>query len=104
MVIRLIFGMIGEVHMNKIYILALLIGLAISSSNCQGSDPSVWEFDIQADDVSLHARMAGDSDSGCVLVAINGGPGLTSNYMLDLETLVSTGCAVVTYDKRGLGQ
>lgn len=104
MVIRLVIAMIGEVHMNKIYVLVLLIGLAISSTNCRGSDNSVWEFDIQADDVSLHACMAGDSDSGCVLVAINGGPGLTSNYMLDLETLVSTGCAVVTYDQRGLGQ
>jgi len=96
--------MFENMNMNKIYILALLIGLAISSTNCQGSDSSVWEFDIQADDVSLHARMAGDVGSGCVLVAINGGPGLTSNYMLDLETLVSTGCAVVTYDQRGLGR
>ncbi len=42
------------------------------------------EFQVQAQDVSLHVRMAGNRDSGCVLIAINGGPGLTSNYMWDL--------------------
>jgi len=42
------------------------------------------EFQVQASDVSLHARVAGNPGSGCVLIAINGGPGLTSNYMWDL--------------------
>lgn len=67
-VFRRLFGMFENMNMNKIYILALLIGLAISSTNCQGSDSSVWEFDIQADDVSLHARMAGVPDAASLLL------------------------------------
>lgn len=62
------------------------------------------EFQVLATDVSLHVRVAGNPDSGCVLIAINGGPGLTSNYMWDLERLAGPDCAVVTYDQRGLGK
>lgn len=61
------------------------------------------EFQLRAMDVSLHVRLAGDPDSGCVLLAINGGPGLTSNYTWDLERLAGPDCAVVTYDQRGVG-
>lgn len=71
---------------------------------CQGSGTAVREFDAQASDVRLHGRIAGNPRSGCVLIAINGGPGLTSNYMLDLERLAGPDCAVVTFDQRGLGK
>ena len=71
---------------------------------CQGSGTAVKEFDTQAVDVRLHGRIAGNPKSRCVLIAINGGPGLTSNYMLDLERLAGPDCAVVTYDQRGLGK
>ncbi len=71
---------------------------------CQGSGTAVKEFDVQATDVRLHSRIAGNQKSKCVLIAINGGPGLTSNYMLDLERLAGSGCAVVTYDQRGMGK
>ncbi|MBN1139828.1 MAG: hypothetical protein JXM73_24870, partial [Anaerolineae bacterium] len=67
-------------------------------------EAAVREFQVQASDVRLQVRMAGKPGSGCVLIAINGGPGLTSNYMLDVERLAGPDCAVVTYDQRGLGK
>ena len=70
----------------------------------KGRDTKVQDFDAKTADVLLHGRMAGNPKSGCVLVAINGGPGLTSNYMLDLEKLAGRDCAVVTYDQRGMGK
>lgn len=70
---------------------------------CKENVTTVQEFDAQASDVRLHGRLAGNPNSGCVLIAINGGPGLTSNYMLDLEQLAGPDCAVVTYDQRGIG-
>jgi pimeloyl-ACP methyl ester carboxylesterase len=79
----------------------LLMGLL---AGCQKSAAAVREFQVQASDVSLHVRMAGNPDSGCVLIAINGGPGLTSSYMWDMERLAGADCAVLTYDQRGLGK
>ena len=78
-----------------------LLGLMFAS---QGCSTAAREFDVQAADVKLHGRIAGNSKSGCVLIGINGGPGLTSNYMLDLERLAGPDCAIVTYDHRGLGK
>jgi carboxyl-terminal processing protease len=82
----------------------LLFLLASVPAGCQKSGPAVREFQVQASDVSLHVRIVGDPDSGCVLLAINGGPGLTSSYMLDMEGLAGPDCAVLTYDQRGLGE
>lgn len=48
--------------------------------------------------VTLHARMAGNPSAGNVLVAIHGGPGMTSTHMLGLEQLAGPELAVVTYD------
>ena len=48
--------------------------------------------------------MAGDPASGNVLVALHGGPGMTSDYMLNLEGLAGPDLAVVTYDQRGIGR
>lgn len=58
---------------------------------------------MQTDDVTLHARMAGDPARD-VLIAIHGGPGNSSGYMLSLEQLASAELAVVNYDQRGTGQ
>ena len=85
-----------------IYILVFILAILLSA--CQRSSTAVREFDVQAADVRLHGRIAGNSKSGCVLIAINGGPGLTSHYMLDLEGLAGPDCAVVTYDQRGMGK
>lgn len=82
----------------------LLVALASVLAGCQNNIMPVQEFEVQAVDVSLHVRMAGNPDAGCVLIAINGGPGLTSSYMLDMENLAGPECAVITYDQRGLGK
>ncbi|MCX5744102.1 MAG: alpha/beta fold hydrolase [Proteobacteria bacterium] len=39
-----------------------------------------------------------------LLVLIHGGPGVSHEYMLPLETLVDDGYAVATYDQRGVGR
>jgi pimeloyl-ACP methyl ester carboxylesterase len=88
----------------KIFLVSMLFfALSVLLVACQGTGKTVQEFDVLASDVRLHVRMAGNPHSGCVLVAINGGPGLTSNYMLDLEEVAGPDCAVVTYDQRGMG-
>lgn len=87
---------------NKLIALCYILSCIMVA--CQGNNTAVREFDALATDVVLHGRMAGNPKSGCVLVAINGGPGLTSNYMLDLEQLADPDCAVVTYDQRGMGK
>ena len=96
-----------------------LIGLAVlllAVVACQGTlapggievaaspTPAIQELEILAGDVILFARVAGNVDSGNVLIASNGGPGLTSNYMRSLEALAGPELAVVTYDQRGNGR
>jgi proline iminopeptidase len=63
--------------------------------------PLAQELQVQADDVTLYARIAGAGD---VLIALHGGPGNSSDYMVSLEQLASAKFAVVTYDQRGTGQ
>lgn len=65
---------------------------------------SVQERMVEADDVTLYVRIAGNPESGNVLIALHGGPGLSSSYMLSLEQLASQEFAVVTYDQRGAGR
>jgi pimeloyl-ACP methyl ester carboxylesterase len=62
------------------------------------------ELKVQADDVTLHVRIAGDPKAGDVLIAIHGGPGNSSDYMISLEQLASAELTVVNYDQRGTGQ
>ncbi len=64
----------------------------------------VSEMEVPADDVTLHARVAGAPGSGRVLIAVHGGPGMSSDYMLSLEGLAGADFAVVTYDQRGTGR
>jgi proline iminopeptidase len=62
------------------------------------------ELNVQTPEVTLHTRVAGNLESGNVLIAINGGPGLSSHYMLGLEDLAGENFAVVTYDQRGVSR
>jgi proline iminopeptidase len=71
-------------------------------------EPSRMEIEFQEQNVqrpygTLYARVAGNLQSGNVLIAIHGGPGMTSDYMLNLEKLAGHNLAVVTYDQRGVG-
>ena len=62
------------------------------------------ELNVQSPEVTLYTRVAGNLQSGNVLIAINGGPGLSSHYMLSLEDLAGDDFAVVTYDQRGVSR
>jgi pimeloyl-ACP methyl ester carboxylesterase len=66
--------------------------------------PPPQELQVQANDVTLYARIAGNAEAGGVLIALHGGPGNSSDYMVSLEQLASAEFAVVTYDQRGTGQ
>ena len=66
--------------------------------------PAIQELEIPAGDVTLFVRAVGNIDSGNILIASNGGPGLTSNYMRNLEGLAGANLAFVTYDQRGNGR
>jgi proline-specific peptidase len=88
-----------------------LLGMAITVAACtvagESGDPQVphvVETEVDADDVTLHVRTAGDVDSAPVLIAIHGGPGMSSDYMISLERLAGDQLAVVTYDQRGTGR
>ncbi|MFB0516322.1 MAG: alpha/beta fold hydrolase, partial [Candidatus Neomarinimicrobiota bacterium] len=88
------------------YILLLGIALApllVSSLTCTENDSPVpiREMGIAGNGVTLHMRIAGDPESGNVLIANHGGPGLCSHYMASLEQLAGEDFAVVTYDQRG---
>jgi pimeloyl-ACP methyl ester carboxylesterase len=78
--------------------------LAVACSACRAGQPAVQQLSVQADDVTLHARLTGDPDSGDVLIAVHGGPGMSSDYMVSLGQLAGPELAVVTYDQRGTGR
>jgi proline iminopeptidase len=64
----------------------------------------VRELRVPADDTTLYVRVAGDPDGEKVLIAVNGGPGMGSDYMVGLEELAGGELALVTYDQRGTGR
>ncbi|MCB9420191.1 MAG: alpha/beta hydrolase [Ardenticatenaceae bacterium] len=84
--------------------LGLVIVLAACNSTAVSTVPVVQELEVPAGDVTLSVRTVWKVDSGDVLIAVNGGPGLTSNYMRSLEALAGPELAVVTYDQRGNGR
>ena len=67
-------------------------------------EPGFQERDVQTPEVTLYVRLAGELQADNVIIAIHGGPGMTSHYMLNLESLTGEGYAVVTYDQRGVGR
>jgi len=73
-------------------------------SACQARAPAVQQIEARAGDVILAATVAGDPKNGNVVIAIHGGPGNSSDYMVSLLTLRSDRLAVVTYDQRGTGR
>lgn len=61
------------------------------------------ELSVEGPDVTLSVRVAGNLESGNVLIALHGGPGQSHHYLRDLEGLAGRAFAVVTYDQRGVG-
>jgi pimeloyl-ACP methyl ester carboxylesterase len=60
-------------------------------------------LEVAAADVTLHVNIAGEVSAKNVLIAIHGGPGMSSDYMRSLEQLAGPELAVITYDQRGTG-
>jgi proline iminopeptidase len=84
--------------------LICLIALVSVSACGKTREPIIREIDIQAGDVILHARICGNLEAENVLIAIHGGPGNSSDYMVSLNELQSDEIAVATYDQRGTGR
>jgi proline iminopeptidase len=79
--------------------------LVLVVAACSGSKAaSPQELTVESDGITLYVRVAGDPASGNVLIVLHGGPGMTLDYMLNLETLAGPHLAVVSYDQRGVGR
>jgi len=88
-----------------ILILCTILLLAVACTQpISTTPPMMREITANNNDITLYVRVAGDPASGNVLIAIHGGPGMTSDYMLNLEKLAGPDLAVVTYDQRGVGR
>jgi pimeloyl-ACP methyl ester carboxylesterase len=87
-------------------VLAVLFAaiLLLACAGCRGEKPPSAEMRVDGADVDLHLRAVGEVDSGEVLIAVHGGPGMSSDYLLSLEALAGRELAVVTYDQRGCGR
>lgn len=84
---------------------ACLLFLMLAFTACsKPAASSPRELTANNNGVDLHVRVAGDPASGNVLIAIHGGPGMTHDYMLNLEKLAGLDLAVITYDQRGVGR
>ncbi|MGZ3688713.1 MAG: alpha/beta fold hydrolase [Bdellovibrionota bacterium] len=84
---------------------ALLVYGSLGFAAGFASAPETSEFYVSSasKDVSLFVRSVGKA-SDPTLILINGGPGLSSDYMRDLENLTSDHLRVVTFDQRGTGR
>jgi pimeloyl-ACP methyl ester carboxylesterase len=96
--------------MKRYFSILLLLFIALAFYACginptsPSSIPGLQELTVESDGITLNVRVAGDPASGNVLIAIHGGPGMTLDYMLNLETLAGPDLAIVTYDQRGVGR
>lgn len=66
--------------------------------------PAIKEMRAVSGGVELFVRVAGNLASGNVLLTVNGGPGVSSRYMSDLDNIAGPSLAVVTFDQRGIGR
>jgi len=90
---------------NSKFICLINLPALVTVVSCNpSSQPTIREIDVQAGDVTLHVRIAGDQGAEEMLIAVHGGPGNSSDYMLSLESLQSDALSVVTYDQRGTGR
>jgi len=61
---------------------ALLVMLLVPTACGRTNEPYAQELMMEADDATLHVRIAGNPDAQNVLIAVHGGPGLSSSYMV----------------------
>lgn len=70
----------------------------------QAVAPRVTELAVAVDGAELAARSAAPLDPSLTIIALHGGPGVSSHYMRDLERFSAHGYRLVTYDQRGVGE
>lgn len=87
-------------YLKLLFVLGLLALLCFA---CR-EEEAVRELEAKSADVNLYVRVAGYPKSGRTLIAIGGGPGLSSTYITSLERLAGPDFGVVTYDQRGVGR
>ena len=89
-------------------LVAISLMLLLLSCTGKGTEASIeTEFKermVQTSDGTLYARVAGNLGSGNVLIALHGGPGNSSDYMVSLGQLAGEKQAVVIFDQRGTGR
>ena len=88
------------------FILFMIFILSLSGTalTTQRDTIPTREIRVVSGDVELFMRVAGNLISGRILLAINGGPGVSSRYMIDLDSLAGNDLALVTFDQRGVGR
>jgi CubicO group peptidase (beta-lactamase class C family)/pimeloyl-ACP methyl ester carboxylesterase len=79
-------------------------GLEVQATKGIAVTPQIQEWEVDAGDVTLYVRVAGILNTGNALIALHGGPGMSSDYMANLEQLAGPDLAVVRYDQRGTGR
>jgi proline iminopeptidase len=102
-----------KVRLSILYVVVLVASVLTACTvyapkgTTTDDDSETQEFSIETVDVTLHARRVGSP--GSLLVAVHGGPGITSHYMETLPNLTGGVLAgpkraFVTYDQRGAGR
>lgn len=87
------------------YVFAILFIVYITPAKTSaGKSVPIKEEKIQSGDMTLFIRTVGNSASSPILIAINGGPGMSSHYLKSMEQLASPDLTIVTYDQRGTGR
>ena len=82
----------------------LLVALAAGCRPAPDEPTTPQPIRVSTDNSVLIGRVAGSPQADSLLIALHGGPGNTSDYLLELEQLESESLAVLTYDQRGSGQ
>jgi pimeloyl-ACP methyl ester carboxylesterase len=94
----------GERIMGFILLTMLTFSVSSIVTTGHGETVPIQEHRVVSGDVDLFVRAAGKLNSGKVLLALNGGPGVSSRYMTDLEVLAGDDLALITFDQRGIGR
>jgi pimeloyl-ACP methyl ester carboxylesterase len=97
--------MISKFYAFLVVIISLFLMVFCKKENTTMVQKTVFQdLDVPIPEVTLYARVAGNLQSGNVLIAIHGGPGNSSDYMVSLGQLAGDELAVVIYDQRGTGR
>lgn len=80
-------------------------GLGIAHDTAYANEAlQAHEFQVASGAASLWVRSVGGSRGGVTILAINGGPGWSHDYVELVERLAGAHVRVVTYDQRGTGR